>query len=148
MEHDIRKLVKEVLEKGYLMSLGTVDDGGVWVADVIYIFDEELNLYWMSDPDVRHSKAVMSNQKIAGTITVNLPKEYNEGIQFEGISQKIDGPRWDLAKKHYAKRKKPEPKETDDVLQGDCWYMLKPTKIELIYEKLFGFDKQKLEFDL
>ena len=144
MEHDIRKLIKEVLEKGYLMSLGTVDEGGVWVCDVIYIFDDQLNLYWMSDPDCRHSRAVIKNPNIAGTITVNSPKENNLGIQFEGIGAKIEGVRFDLAKKHYAKRNKSEPKETDDVLRGDSWYMLKPKRIELIHEKLFGFKKQKI----
>ncbi len=144
MEDDIKKLVKEVLEKGYLMSLATIDDGGVWVSDVIYIYDDNLNIYWMSDPNVRHSKAIVKNPQIAGTITVNNPKEDNLGIQFSGVAQKIEGARFDLAKKHYTKRNKPEPKEIDDMLQGDAWYMLKSEKIELINETLFGFKKQIL----
>ncbi len=45
---DIKQLIKEVLERGYLMSLGTVDDGGVWVSDVIYVFDDDFTMYWMS----------------------------------------------------------------------------------------------------
>ena len=56
---NIKSLITEVLEKGYLMSLATVDDGGVWVADVIFIYDDALNIYWMSDSDVRHSKAIV-----------------------------------------------------------------------------------------
>ncbi|MBI5153532.1 MAG: hypothetical protein HZA36_03695, partial [Parcubacteria group bacterium] len=54
MEYNIRELVMGVLDRGHLMSLATVDAGGVWVSDVIYIHDEELNLYWMSDTEVRH----------------------------------------------------------------------------------------------
>ena len=142
---DIKELVKEVLTKGYLMSLATVDDGGVWVADVIYIFDDHLNIYWMSHPETRHSKAIIRQNKVAGSITVNNPGEDNLGLQFEGMAEKIEGERYDLAKKHYAKRRKPEPKEKDDVLEGDSWYLFKPTKIELIHEKLFGFNKKKLE---
>ncbi len=142
---NIKELIKEVLEKGYLMSLATHDDGGVWVSDVIYIFDDDLNIYWMSDPEARHSKAIIKQNKVAGTITVSNRGENNLGLQFEGIAEKIDGERYDLAKKHYSKRRKPEPKETDDVLDGDSWYMLKPSKIELINEKLFGFNKQILE---
>jgi len=145
MENKIKKIVKEVLEKGYLMSLGTTDDGGVWVCNVIYIYDEDFNLYWMSDPECRHSKAIMKNPKVAGTVTVNLPKENNLGIQFSGFAEKIDGDRYDLAKKHYAKRRKSELKETEDVLQGDSWYILKPEKIELICEEFFGFEKQILD---
>ena len=142
---DIKTLIKEVLEKGYLMSLATVDGGGIWVADVIYIFDEDLNIYWMSHSDTRHSKAIVQQNKIAGTITANNPGEDNLGLQFEGVAEKIEGERYDLAKKHYIRRRKPEPKEEDDVLEGDSWYVIKPSKIELIYEKLFGFNKQKLE---
>jgi len=141
----IKELIKEVLEKGYLMSLGTVDDGGVWVADVIYVFDEDLNIYWMSDPDVRHSEAIMRNPKVAGTITVSGEGEDNAGLQFEGIAGKIEGARYDLALKHYDKRSKPIPGKDEDVLQGDSWYVLKPTKIELIYEKEFGFKKQEIK---
>jgi len=144
MEYTIEELIKEVLEKGYLMSLGTVDGAGVWVSDVIYIFDDDLHLYWMSDPDVRHSKAIGQNPMVAGTITVSGPREPNIGIQFFGRAQKIEGARYDLAKKHYQKRQKPAPKETDDVLQGDAWYQLTPSLIELIYEPLFGFEKKKL----
>lgn len=139
---EIKKFVGEVLEKGYLMSLGTVDGGGVWVADVIYIYDDALNLYWMSDPHARHSQALVQNPQMAGTITVSGQGDDNLGIQFEGVAEKIEGARHDLALKHYAKRKKTAPLETDDVLRGDSWYVLRPRKIELIYEKLFGFEKQ------
>ncbi len=145
MSSGIRALILEVLEKGYLMSLATVDSGGVWVSDVIYIFDENLNIYWMSDPSARHSQAVIKNPQMAGTITVSAQGEDNLGIQFEGIAEKIEGARYDLAIKHFAKRKKPQPAETEDILQGDSWYVLKPKKIELICERLFGFEKQKYE---
>jgi len=76
-------------------------------------------------------------------ITVSGHGESNLGIQFEGVAEKIEEPRHDLAKKHYTKRLKPESKETDDILQGDSWYVLRPSKIELINEKLFGFKKNK-----
>lgn len=139
---DIKELIKEVLDNGYLMSLGTLDSGGVWVCDVIYIYDNDLNIYWMSDPEARHSKALIKN-KVAGTITVSGQGENNLGIQFEGIANKIKGDRYDLVKKHFLKRKKKIPNE--DVLQGDSWYVLKTKKIELINEKYFGFEKKKLE---
>ena len=109
MEQDIKDLIKEVLEKGYLMSLATVDDGGVWVSDLLYVYDKDLHIYWMSHPDTRHSNAVLKNPKVAGTITANNPKEDNLGIQFDGIAEKIDGSRYDLAVQHYEKRKKPKP---------------------------------------
>lgn len=144
MEHDIQNLIQEVLEKGYLMSLATVDEGGVWVADVIYIHDGDCAIYWMSKPDARHSQAILKNPKIAGTVTVSNKGEDNLGIQFAGNAEAIDGARHDLAQKHFLKRNKPAPAKDEDVLDGDSWYVLRPSKIELIYEKYFGFDKQTL----
>ena len=141
---EIKDLIKEVLEKGYLMSLATLDNGGAWVSDVIYIHDDNLDIYWMSHAQTRHSKAILENPKIAATITVNGPGEDNLGIQFEGVAQKIDGEREDLVEKHYNKRKKPKPIGSNG-LHGASWYIIKPTKIELIHEKHFGFDKQKLD---
>ena len=108
---DLKKLIKEILNQGHLMSLATRDDGGLWVSDVIYIFDDELNLYWMSDPEARHSMAILRNPEVAGTITIsNKSKESNLGIQFFGVAEKIEGIRSDLAKKHLTKRGYSEPK--------------------------------------
>ena len=113
--------------------------------DLIYIFDDSLNIYWMSDPDARHSKAILENKKAAGTITVsNKSKEKNLGIQFEGSAEKINGSRFDLAKMHCLKRGHPAPREDEDVLQGDSWYMIKPSQIELIDEENFGFNRRSL----
>lgn len=143
---NLKERIREVLDKGYLMSLGTFDNAGVWVADVIYIYDDNLDIYWMSDPDARHSRAIIKNGKVAGTITIsNKSKELNLGVQFHGLAEKIDGPRYNLAVKHYAKRSHPAPKETEDVLKGDFWYILRLKTAQLIDEKNFGFDKQTFE---
>lgn len=128
------------------MSLATLDDGGLWVADLVYVFDEDFNIYWMSDPEVRHSKAISKNTQVAGTITIsNKSKEPNLGIQFFGKAEKIEGARHDLAIKHLIKRGYPEPEESDDVLQGDSWYVLHPTKIDLIDEENYGYEKKSLD---
>ena len=143
---DIKSKVLEVLRRGHLMSLATLDDGGLWVADLVYVFDVDFNIYWMSDPEVRHSKAILKNAQVAGTITIsNKSKEQNLGIQFFGKAEKINGDKHDLAIKHLTKRGYPEPKENDDVLQGDSWYIFRPAKIDLIDEENYGYDKKSLE---
>lgn len=140
---DIKKRVLEVLASTHLMSLATENDGGMWVADVIFVYDDDLKIYWMSDPNTRHSQAILKNPEVAGTITVsNKSGESNFGIQFSGHAEKIDGARYDLALKHLAKRGHPAPLPTDDVLDGDSWYTLTPSKIRLIDEANFGFAAQ------
>jgi uncharacterized protein YhbP (UPF0306 family) len=141
---DLKERVKEVLEAGYLMSLATCDENGVWVSDVIFIFDEACTIYWMSDPDTRHSKAIATNGTVAATITVSGKNEPNLGIQITGSARRIDGARYDLAVQHMVKRGHPAPQETDDVLNGDSWFEVVPSKIRLIDEANFGFTAQDI----
>ncbi len=145
MENDIKKLIKEVLEKGYLMSLGTQDEGGVWVCDVIYVFDDDFNLYWMSTDFRRHSKAIEKNPQVAVAITVSARDEKDFGIQINGQAAAIKEKRYDLAVPYFTKRGQKIPKEDEDFLGEHVWYVLKPKKIELICQEFFGFEKQKLE---
>jgi hypothetical protein len=114
------------------------------VSDVNFVYDDDLNIYWMSEPGFRHSKAILKNNNVAGTITVNAPKEDNFGIQFSGIAEKLERQRYDLIKKYCQKKGRPDPVEGEDWLEGYSWYVLKPNKIELICEKYFAYNKQIL----
>ena len=88
---DIKQIIKEVLEKGYLMSLATQDSEGIWVADVIYVNDN-FNIYWLSQENTRHSKAIKENPKIAASITLTeKPGQPDIGIQLEGYAEKLEG---------------------------------------------------------
>ncbi len=141
-ERWIRERIREVLDRGYFMHLATSDGAGPWVCTLIYVHDDNPRLYWMSDPNVRHSKAISANTRVAAAITVSGPKEPNLGIQLSGTAARIDGARYDLAVKHLTKRGHPPPAEYADVLQGDAWYVLTPAAIDLIDEQHFGFEKQ------
>jgi uncharacterized protein YhbP (UPF0306 family) len=142
---DLEKLVKSILDQGYLMSLATVDESGPWVSDLIFV-PEDLNLYWISEEDTRHSKAILQNSKVAATITIsNRGGEDNVGLQIEGLAEKVEGDILEIAIKHRLKRNKPAPKAVGEILDPEeSWYLLKPTKIEIIYEPKWGFDKKEL----
>ncbi len=144
---DLKSRVKEVLEQGYLLSLGTIDGAGVWVADVIYVSDEKFNIYWMSSPDFRHSKAIAQNPKVAGTITVSQNRsELDFAVQLEGVAEKLSGPQLVVSTKFLLKKGKPAPSMVVNILkEGYCWYKLTPTKIELIDRKNFGFERQTVK---
>lgn len=147
---DIKQRVLEILGNTHLMSLGVSDQDGVWVADVIFLHNDDLNIYWLSSPDCRHSKAILENAKVAATITYSTKsKEANFGLQLAGKVERLDGARFDLIVKHWAKRghQIPDISKALEVLEGDCWYKLVPTKIELVDEANFGFDRQSLKLD-
>ncbi len=143
----IKELIKLVLEKGFLMSLATVDKNGPWVSDVIYVYDDKLNLYFLSEVNTRHSKAIINNPKVAVSITVWAKQgDDNIGLQLEGRAKKINGDIFQMAIKHRLKRNKKPPKKEGEILgPNESWYCLKPTKIELIYEPLYGFNKKELK---
>jgi uncharacterized protein YhbP (UPF0306 family) len=143
----IKKRILEILEKGYLLSLGTVDDGGVWVSEVIYIYDENFNIYWMSEPKNRHSKAIDMDSSVAGTITIsNHFKEKDFGIQISGTAKKAEENKISLMIKYLKKRGVNIPSKPLDLMKKDfVWYKMTPTKIELVDQESFGYEKRELK---
>lgn len=144
---NIKQRIIEILEKGYLLSIGTIDDGGPWVSDVRYVSDNDCKIYWMSDPNCRHSKAIEKNPKIAATVELNFNfGTPNLGLQMSGTARKLGLMRPDLAVKYVTRRGKPKPSQISTILKnGYSWYELSPEFIELNDEENFGFDnKQKM----
>ena len=87
---DLRERAKEVLAQTHLMTIAVRDEQGVWAADVIFVYDEALRLYWISDPETRHSRAIAENGEVAATITASTQsKEPNFGLQLAGRAQKL-----------------------------------------------------------
>lgn len=147
MDNDeLKKLAQEVLNDARLISLGTIDENGVWVADVIYVPDENLNLYWISMPQARHSQAIGGNSKVACSVTASHETNKERALQIEGVAEKIDGPLFEYEKKLEAKRGLPAPQAEGEILaKGHSWYVLKPTKIELIHSELFGYERKSVQ---
>ena len=151
--NEIYALIEEILNKGYVMSLATFDEGGIWVSDVVFINDAEFNIYWISQISTRHSKAIKKNRRVAASITISKPGEANEGLQIEGFAETVDRTSLEMVKKHLEKRagqlphKKPFI-ENDKLIDPEMsWYKLIPKKIELINERYYGFAKQVVELN-
>lgn len=143
----IRPLIERVLSEGYLVSLGTVDDGGPWVADLIFVADENLNLFWMSKSDARHSQAILKNPRVAGSVTIsNNAGEPDFGVQFEGVAEKIEGGLPAIYAQYQEKRRKANLplSENAKLLAGMSWYRCRPSFYGLIDKSRFGFEKQKM----
>jgi len=139
---DLRTLLRQILDQGYLLSLASVDESGPWVSDVIYTFDGDLNLYWISQSESRHSKAFVTNPLASGAITVvEKPEGKGIGLQISGTVRMLAQiPANSLAL--YTKKRKGETQWIPSA--GEVWYRLTPSKFDLIYEPLFGFTKKFL----
>lgn len=143
---DLPNLIRSILEKGYLMSLGIADASGPWVADVLYVHDNAFSLYWISDVSVRHSQAIEKNPSVAASISlVSSPNDKEIGLQVMGKAEKIKGDVFDLSTKLRLKQGKPPPKIEGEIMgAGQSWYVLHPSKIEVIHAPLFGWEKKEL----
>lgn len=143
---DLKARAVEVLEKSFVLTLGTLDDGGVWVADVVFVSDDDLNIYWSSNPNFRHSAAISKNPKISAAVRVSQkPGDKDLALQMEGSAEKLEGQQFSIAMKMLVKRGKPQPsKIANTLLEGYSWYKFTPQKIELIDEENFKFTKQRV----
>ena len=167
MEKNVAKLVREVMDKGRVMSLGVVDKKGPWVAVLNYVYDDAFNVYWISNSRTRHSAAIMKNGKAAASVYLNdayVKKEspasagdkfyiFRICVQMEGKARKIKTDEIKHNKEVFSlvlKHRKLAPYEKGYTLsvKNNSWYMLTPSKIELIYEPVFGLKRQLLKLPL
>jgi len=145
---ELRRLIKTILENGFTMALGTVDERGVWVANVTYIHDEDYNLYWLSRVDTRHSEAVLKNSNVAAAITLsNNPNKEVIGLQISGVAEKLQhDPVSGIVEAREVKSNGTSPATPEgSFFPITSWYRLKPKRIELMHVPLFGFNKKVLE---
>ncbi len=85
---DLRKLIAGYLKEATVMQLATSVDNRPWACTVNFAADKDLNLYWMSSINRRHSREIMRNSRVAGAIVVSkAPHHRPQGIQFEGTAE-------------------------------------------------------------
>ena len=85
----LNKMVQEYLQGAVpTMQLATVRSGKPWIATVYFVADDELNVYWLSWPERRHSRELMENTSVAGAIVVKTDQPVI-GIQFTGFAKEV-----------------------------------------------------------
>jgi uncharacterized protein YhbP (UPF0306 family) len=91
MSFDVEKVVREYIDKSLHMSLATVRNNKPWVCEVHFAYDEDINLYWRSKSDRRHSMEIVENPNVAGNIVRQHGlDEYPHAIYFEGTATLIE----------------------------------------------------------
>lgn len=73
------------------MQIATAKDNKPWIATVYFIADDDLNLYWLSWPERRHSRELTENQYVAATIVIKADKPVI-GVQLAGEANEISDP--------------------------------------------------------
>ena len=87
---NIKDLIKQYVNSKYMMQLATANNNIPWCSTVYYVNDELLNLYWLSLPSRRHSKALTTNQFASIAIPIKfINGEKVIGIQAEGVALEL-----------------------------------------------------------
>ncbi|MDE1860686.1 MAG: pyridoxamine 5'-phosphate oxidase family protein [Candidatus Micrarchaeota archaeon] len=144
---NIRQLIKSIMDQGVLLNLATYDSKGPWACSVSYINDARFNVYWISDNNSRHSKAIIKNHKAAGTITLTDRGRTGQklvGLQVEGRAERVEDNILEIATTHVFQGGREVPHRNYKLGAGKSWYKLEPTKVDLIYEPSFGMVKKQL----
>jgi len=88
---DVEKTIRGYLPQIIHMSLATCVNNKPWVCEVHYVFDNELNLYFCSTPQRRHSEEITQNQNVAGNIvTQHFIGQKVRGVYFEGKAELLE----------------------------------------------------------
>lgn len=87
---DLNQLIREYLQEAKIMQIATKINEQPWVCSVWYASDDQMNIYWMSATNRRHSKELEKNPKVGATISLQIPSnESPRGVQLQGIAQKL-----------------------------------------------------------
>jgi uncharacterized protein YhbP (UPF0306 family) len=88
---DLEQQIRDYLQSHNTMTLATCAGDIPWAATVFYASDE-LQLYFFSAPDARHSVNLSGNPRVAVTIQEDY-KDWRaiKGIQLEGRVMRVDG---------------------------------------------------------
>ena len=85
------KRAAEIINQILYITIATVDEGGQpWNSPVYSGFDPELNFYWSSDREGRHSRNIRQNKKIFLVIYDSMAKEgTGEGVYVLAQAQEL-----------------------------------------------------------
>lgn len=87
---DVESAIREYIPQVIHMSLATVSDNKPWVCEVHYAYDDDLNLYFVSGVNRRHSEELRKNQHVAGNIvTQHFLNQKVRGVYFEGTAKEL-----------------------------------------------------------
>ena len=128
-------------DTAYTMQLATVQGSGPWIATVYFVADDELNLYWLSWPERRHSREIAECAQVAAAIVMQAEQPV-VGIQGEGTASIVtDNETIEWVMQLYAQKYQQGEKFAQHHAAGTnhhVLYKLKPTTISLFDEERYA----------
>lgn len=149
---DLRELIKNYLKDAKLMQLSTSIDNQPWVCSVWFAADDDMNIYWISSVNRRHSNEVVKNQKVGVAIALpQTPDDAPRGLQLQGVAELLTKQEdIDKAISVYAGRifSKEKIKEfMEDKENPHRFYRIKPAQF-VLFDAVNFPDNSRQEYNL
>lgn len=146
---DLKKLIEQYYNECKVMQLATVSDGLPWLCTVYYTTDDQLNLYWTSAKNRRHSKEIIANPDTAVAIVKDI--ERKQALQITGKAYMVEMDDVERVNKLYGDKFGDKPERLAEVKANDpdgrAYWVFKPTHISMWDEVNFP-DSPKQEYKL
>lgn len=145
---DAKKLAKEYLKKIKIMQLATAENNQPWVCTVHFYADNDLNLWWSSRTDRKHSKQLDGNPKASATVMVHEntdEEDYVIAVTATGEAGLVKNVPEEVKQAYIMKLNRPAHLTPPNNMQE--FYRLKPESIVVFDTKNFPKDPRQ-EFKL
>ena len=92
-QQDLGDLARTIIDSNMYMVLGTADESGhPWVSPVYYASVEYTEFYWVSSPDVRHSRNIAARPQVSIVIfDSQAPIGTGQGVYMSVIAEELTG---------------------------------------------------------
>jgi nitroimidazol reductase NimA-like FMN-containing flavoprotein (pyridoxamine 5'-phosphate oxidase superfamily) len=92
-QQDLGALARTIIDSNMYMVLGTADESGQpWVTPVYYASARYKEFYWISSPEVRHSRNIAVRQHISIVIfDSRVPIGTGQGVYMSALAEKLTG---------------------------------------------------------
>lgn len=143
---ELKEVIVDTLRDGDVVNIATANNAQPWVAAMLYVYDQEFNLYWLTKETTRHSQEIAVNPKVAANITVVAENGTARQLQIEGEAHLHNDEQIACqVEDKYHKRHKNFPSKSISELAEEVkhyvLYKLAPVKIFVTHEALWGHER-------
>lgn len=92
-EHKIADIARTIIDSILYMVLGTVDQTGrPWVSPVYFSSEQYKEFYWMSSPDVTHSRNIAMSPRVSIVIfDSRIPVGMGQAVYMSAAAEELTG---------------------------------------------------------
>src|SRR5688572_30528963 len=93
-QQDLTAIARTIVDSNMYMVLGTADKSGQpWVSPVYYASAGYKEFYWVSSPEVRHSRNIAIRPQVSIVIfDSKVPIGTGQGVYMSAIAEELRGP--------------------------------------------------------